>query len=213
MASFPNELRQEGKALLNRVGIGLPGGRKILLVTVAIILIFGVLFPFQKGLDFPDPVIITAYACLGLLLAPPAAAQACADRPPQHFPALLARILMAVVYGEGMALIMLAAGITTFNVAHWQGQFMTPDLPTVGPGLALGLTGSVALATIAAWIAMRFSAGVARGAMRVIFLGLLVAFVFWSRWLPDMAGRAALIALVADVAILAAFAARLRAAA
>jgi hypothetical protein len=212
MASFPNELRDEWKALLFRLGVGRPGGFKTILVNVAIILLFGVLFPYEKGLDFPDPAIITAYACLGLLLAAPAASQACADRPPQTWNAVLSRIFVAVIYGEIMALAMLAGGITTFNVAHWQGQFMTPDFPTLGPALALGLAGSVAMAAIAAWIALRFSAGAARGAMRVIFLGLLAVFFFYSRSLPEMSGKLALIALALDVAILGALYARMRSA-
>jgi hypothetical protein len=48
--------------------------------------------------------------------------------------------------------------------------------------------------------------------MRVIFLGLLVLFFFYSRWLPDVAGKAALIALALDVAILSALTLRIRAA-
>ena len=212
MASFPTELRQEAKALLFRLGFGRPGGLTTILVNLAILLLFGVVFPLQKGLDFPDPVIIAAYACLGLVLAAPAAAQACAANPPQTMPAVLSRIFIAVLYGECMALAMLAGGIVTFNVAHWQGQFMTPDFPTVGPALALGLTGSIALASTAAWVALRFSAATARVVMRVIFLGLLVLFFFYSRWLPDVAGKVALIALALDIAILAALSARMKAA-
>ena len=212
MASFPNELRQEARALLFRLGLGRPGGLTTILINLAILVLFGVVFPLQKGLDFPDPVIITAYACLGLVLSAPAAAQACAANPPQTMPAVLSRIFIAVLYGECMALAMLAGGIITFNVAHWQGQFMTPDFPTVGPALALGLTGSNALASTAAWVALRFSAATARAVMRVIFLGLLVLFFFYSRWLPDAAGKAALIALALDVAILGALTLRIRAA-
>jgi len=67
MASFPNELRQEARALLFRLGLGRPGGLTTILINLAILVLFGVVFPLQKGLDFPDPVIITAYACLGLV--------------------------------------------------------------------------------------------------------------------------------------------------
>lgn len=212
MASFPSELRQESKALLFRLGIGRRGGFTTVLVNLAILILFGVVFPLQKGLDFPDPVILSGYACLGLVLAAPAAAQACAANPPQTMPAVLSRICMAVIYGECMALAMLAGGMITFNVTHWQGQIMTPDFSMLGPALALGLTGSIALASTAAWLALRFSAAFARIAMRVIFIGLLILFFFNSRWLPDVAGKAALIALALDVAILSALAMRIRAA-
>ena len=197
MDSFPQELRHEGHAFLRRVS-----SRTTLLLNIAILLLFGVLFPWKKGLDFPDPVIITAYCCLGVLFAAPAAAQACAENPPQTFPAAGARIFWCVVYGEIMALAMLAGGIATFNVAHWLGQFMYPTFSTAAPALALGITGSTAFASAAGAIALRFSAGAARAALRVMFLGLLVLFFFYSRWLPDVAATGALICLVLSVAIL-----------
>jgi hypothetical protein len=212
MASFAIQLRHESKTLLYRVGLIRGQGPRALLLNLAILLVFGFVFPWQKGLGFPDPVIITAYCCLGVLFAAPAAAQACAEYPPQSFAAAGARIFWCVIYGEIMALAMLAGGIATFNVAHWLGQFMYPSLPTVAPALALGLTGSTAFASAAAAIALRFSVGAARVALRMMFLGLLVLFFFYSRWLPDVAGTAALICLAVSVAILLALRASMRAA-
>ena len=40
MASFPNELQDEWKALLFRLGVGRPGGLKTILVNIAIIRTF-----------------------------------------------------------------------------------------------------------------------------------------------------------------------------
>jgi hypothetical protein len=39
--------------------------------------------------------------------------------------------------------------------------------------------------------------------MRVLFLLLLLAFFYYSRWLPDVAGRGALIALAVSVVLMA----------
>jgi len=111
-----------------------------------------------------------------------------------------------------MSLAMLAGGIATFNVAHWQGQVMYPSFPTIFPALALGLTASVSFASIAGAISLRFSATAARSALRVIFLGLLVLFFFYSRWLPDVAGLAAWVCLGLSLVILLALRARMAAA-
>src|SRR5438270_5832038 len=90
----------------------------VVLLHVALIVIFGVFLPFRKGLDFLDPVMISAYACLGALFAAPAAARLFAGRRPQSMrePAWLAA--KAVGYGEGLALIMLCAGVATLRVSR-----------------------------------------------------------------------------------------------
>jgi hypothetical protein len=175
-------------------GSGATGGARTVLIHVALIAVFGVFLPWQKGLDFVDPVMTTAYACLSVLFAAPAAAEAFAAARAGSLKTVLTRILVAVAYGECMALAMLAAGVITVSLTH--GRLLVPVLNILAKGSALGVSASLALASVAAWITLRFSAGVARAAMRAIFLLLLAAFFFWSRWLPDMAGTGALIGLV-----------------
>jgi glycopeptide antibiotics resistance protein len=51
------------------------------------------------------------------------------------------------------------------------------------------------MAAIAGWMTLRFSSGVARVALRIIFLGLLLLFFSRSRWLPDVAGIGVLLSL------------------
>jgi predicted small integral membrane protein len=53
----------------------------------------------------------------------------------------------------------------------------------------------------AGWLSVRFSPTVAKGGVRLIFLGLLAAFYLRSGWLPVVALRGAGIALVASVVI------------
>src|SRR5712691_3017664 len=76
METFPYHLLLEGIELGSRLGMGRPGGLRTVLIHVALVAVFGVYLPWQKGLDFLDPVITTAYACLSVLFAAPAAAQA-----------------------------------------------------------------------------------------------------------------------------------------
>ena len=169
---------------------------------VALIAVFGVLLPWTKGLDFLDPVMTAAYACLGVLFAGPASAEAFAEKRPDSLKAALRRVAKAVLYGEGLALTMLIAGVATVSISRGR-RLRLPELDVVGEAGLLGLMASTALALIAGWITLRFSHGAARRALRFVFLLMLVAFFFWSRWLADAAlPAAALAAVIAGVMVL-----------
>lgn len=176
-------------------------GRRGLLVHLVIIAIFGVWWPHLRGVEFFDPVFLAAYACLGVLFAGPAAAQAFQNCPGSLQEAL-ARIFWAVFYGEGIALLILAAGIGV--VLKTRTVPIDPDWNGLAGAAMLGFFASVAMASVAAWFAIRFSPGAARAALRILFLGLLLLFFFKSRWLPDITDRGA--SICAGVAILAIFA-------
>ena len=161
----------------------------------ALIAVFGVLLPWTKGLDFLDPVMTAAYACLGVLFAGPAAAEAFADKRPDSLPAALRGVAKAVLYGEGLAVVMLIAGVATVSISRGR-RLRLPELDVLGQAGLLGLMASIALALLAGWITLRFSHGAARRALRFVFLAMLVAFFYWSRWLPDAALRGAAVAAV-----------------
>lgn len=161
---------------------------------------FGVFLPWMRGLNFLDPVMLAAYACLGVLFAAPAAAQAFAERP-ASMADVAARLAVAVMYGEIMVVAIFICAFATFYLLH--PLPLGPDLPGLAEVNAFGLAGSLAAGAVAGWIALKFSLGAARAMMRVIFLGLLIVFFFRSRWLPDVAADGALVALaIAAVAIL-----------
>ncbi len=111
--------------------------------------------------------MITAYACLGVLFAAPAAAKAFASGRPQSMREAGVRAAKAVGYGEGLALAMLIAGVAIVSVA--QGRALFPELDVLGKGAALGLAASTALALFSGWMTLRFSAAWARVGMRVWF--------------------------------------------
>jgi hypothetical protein len=162
---------------------------------LALVAIFGVLLPQRKGVDFLNPVIISAYACMGVIFAAPAAAVAFAKGRPQSMKEAFARIAQAVGYGEGLALILLLAGVATVNLSR-PGRLRLPELDTLGGSALLGLTGSIALALLAAWMTLRFSAAAARTGMRAVLLLLLLAFLFRSQRLPEIALPGAAVSLV-----------------
>lgn len=196
MGSIPDHLRREGAALLKRVG---PGG---LAVHIVIIAVFGVVFPWMRPGVFLEPVVIAAYACLGVLFSAPAAAQRFGMERPKSMNDATARLLLAVAYGELMTVLILASAFTTIYVTR--PYAFAPDLGTLFSAGFFGLTASLAMAAVAAWMTLVLSAASARRLMRVVFLALLFLFFFRSGWLPDVAGEAALVSLaIAAAALLA----------
>lgn len=158
---------------------------RIILLHVALIAIFGVLLPQRKGIDFLDPVMISAYTCLGVIFAAPAAAATFATGRPQSMREALARAGKAAGYGEGLALIILMAGVVTVNLGR-RGRVRLPELDTLAESGLLGAAATVAVALFAGWMTLRFSARVARTGMRLVFLLLLMAFFFHSSRLPEV---------------------------
>ena len=76
---------------------------------LALFAAFGIMIPELKGLDFLDSQILAAYACLGLLFAGPATAQAFPEGVSSSFSQAKARIFIGVLYGEIVTLAVLGA--------------------------------------------------------------------------------------------------------
>ncbi len=170
------------------------------LVYAVVMVAFGVFLPWQKGLDFFDPVLLAAYACMGILFAGPAAAQAFQTRP-ESMSQALRWISAAVGFGEAIALAMLVLGLATVRLTHKLLLF-GPDVELLLYALAFGFAASVALAALAAWVAVRFSSGASRTVIRVVYLSLLGAFFLKSRWLPAIAATGAVISAGSAVVFL-----------
>lgn len=201
MLHFSSHLKTEAAELSSRVG--LHGAGRGVLIHLLVIGTFGVFLPWMRGIDFLDPVLLAAYACLGILFATPAAAQAFAAERPHSLGEALARIAVCVIYGEVMVIAILIPAFATVHFTHLYFP-IAPDVAGLLEANAFGIASSIAMAAIAGWITTRFSAGASRMAMRVIFLGALVVFFFRSRWFPDVVGIGAVVALgVAAVTIVA----------
>ena len=116
----------------------------LLIVTVAL---FGVLVPWLKGFAFLDPLIILAYACLGVLYVAPAAAEAFGTQAPvlvmDSRAAVARKMLVLVAYGVGVSLLMLASGVVTVNLLEWHGSFISPRPALLLAAVLLSLTALV----------------------------------------------------------------------
>ena len=169
-------------------------------IYVVLLIAFGVFLPWRKGLDFFDTALLSAYACLGVVFSGPAAAQAFENRP-ESMRQALAWIAVAVGFGEAIAVAMLACGLLTVRLTSPYLPF-GPDVASLPDALLLGLTASVALASLGAWVALRFSASAARLALRTVLLLLVVAFFLRSRSLPEVAVPGAIVAAGAAILFL-----------
>lgn len=149
----------------------------------------------MKGLDFFDSTVLGAYACLGLILAGPAAAQAFPEGV-LSFRQAMARVFASVLYGELVVAALLGAGIATVYLTH-RGSFVpTPDWETLGRCAAFGLGASAMLASMAAWATVKFSRRAVMVWLRVIFFGLLILFYYYGQRLPDVGFTSAAACLV-----------------
>jgi hypothetical protein len=164
------------------------------LTYVVLVVAFGVVVPWMKGIEFFNAQLMSAYACIGMVFAGPAAAEAFKNKPASMGEATR-WIFRAVLFGEAIAAAMLICGVLTVYLTHLHSVFFLPDLPQLATSEALGVTGSLALAALAGWLTLQFSSGAARAGLRVVFLVLLALFFLRGQWLPATAGIGALISL------------------
>lgn len=190
-------LAKEASNLLTRLGFEGGGWVRSFPIYLLVIGVFGVFLPWLRGRDFLDPIILGAYACLGVVFAAPAAAPEF-----ERFPTVqkaLARVAISVFYGELLAGTMLLLGIATIYLSRGGRIAVGPDLRSLAECAALGLTLSWAVSTATVWISLRTSPGAAKAVVRLVFLALLAGFYFRSGWLPAIALRGAGIALLASI--------------
>ncbi len=156
------------------------------LVILMVVVAFGILVPWYKGLAFLQPWTIVAYACLALLFVAPAAAEFWAVNPRPASPgAILGRIAAVVSFGWGIAFVILATAIVTLNVSNSSGKFVIPQQQLCLAALLFSLTASIAVAVSGALLARRLSATGVKNIIRFAFLLLLLGLAFGTRFLPE----------------------------
>jgi hypothetical protein len=173
----------------------------IILLHAALVAVFGILLPYRRGIGFLDPVMVSAYACMGLIFSAPAAVDAFAKSRPQSMKEAFRRIGLAAGYGEGVALLMLLLGTITINFGR-RGRPRLPELDILAESGLLGIAASTAMALLAGWMTLRFSDRTARLGTRAVLLFLLLEFWLHSARLPEVGfAGAALSAVIAGVLI------------
>ncbi len=177
------------------------GGQRVrnALTYFAAVAIFGGVVPYEKGLGFFDPVLLAAYACIGIVFAGPAAAHAF-ETPPESLNQALHWIVKAALVGELVAIVMLGCGIGTVYATS-RGYVFPPDVELVVWAIGLGTAGALAMASLAAWVTVELSPGAARMTLRGVFLILLALFYFDGRRLPDVIQKGTLGCLLATAVL------------
>jgi len=156
------------------------------LVLVAVVVIFGVLLPWYKGMTMLQPLVVVAYALMALLFVAPAASEFwLATEAPASSGSVIGRLLAIVGYGWGIAIAMLIVSLVTLNVAYRSPRLLIPPEPFFGSALVLSLTASAAVAVICALLARRFSASMAKATVRTVFLLVLLVLAFGARVMPE----------------------------
>lgn len=151
---------------------------------VLAVLIFGVLVPRWKGLEFLDVLVILPYACLSWMFAVPAATSAVASAGPSR-EAVNRAAFKAFLFSWGSSLLVLAMGLATVNVLNWHGSLLLPSTVTLLNALAIGLGGCVLLTGLSVLLTVQFrSAQQARNALRLVLLAGLLGIYFWLNRAP-----------------------------
>lgn len=145
---------------------------RTILPQVVLFGVFAVWLPLQKGISFLDPVILGAYASLGVVFAAPAAASGIS-------------VYKSIRNGLGLSWAMLVTGVAT--VYFTRTVAVGPNLESLAECGLFGLALSAAVSSVVVFTAARASAAVAKIVARLLLLTLLVLFFFRSGWLPDVA--------------------------
>jgi hypothetical protein len=150
------------------------------IIILAVVLVFGVLVPRYKGLDFIDPVIIVVYACISLPFVVPASAGLAPDSRLD----LLSKMAVILAYGWITSILILISSLITVNITHWNGSMRIPPAGLIASAALLGLTAAVAVISGTALLSRRLGARGAKNILRTGFLGVLLLWAFGFRYLP-----------------------------
>jgi hypothetical protein len=172
-------MREWLSSLASLLRQGDAAGPQIALLLV--FLAFGVLVPWRQGFGMLDPLLIGAYAVIGILFTTPAAPALLTSTPATEPPAVLARLAAAASYGWIVSLVLYGAGLVTINWTSPHAQALIPGASSFWAVFLAALASCFAAATLAGWLTLRFSAKAAQGVLRLLFLLALVAALVRSR--------------------------------
>lgn len=165
---------------------------------ILIIGVFGIFLPYQNGPDWVEsPTTLFLWTWVPLFLVSGVTADSFAGERERHtLETLLAsrlsdqsilfgKVLAAILYGWGLAMISVVLGVITVNVAFWEGAVRLYPLDFVLAGLLLGLLGAGLSATAGVLVSLR--SGSVRQAAQTMSLAIMILLfvpVFGVQALP-----------------------------
>src|SRR5690349_17965114 len=138
MTASPTTTGSAWRAILARAGIR-AGGYRSLILTLLVILAFGVLVPWRRGFDFFDSFVLFIYSAIALLFAASALTDllASSDGPVRLPPAIVA----AALHGWSVLAIVYVLGIATVNATFRAPQLLYPSVKLLGATLLFAFAG------------------------------------------------------------------------
>ena len=150
-------------------------------ITLLILIgVFGILVPLYRSYDFLDPVMLTAYFLMPVVMVAPVAASALAGSA-ESVGATVVPVLRVAFYGWALGIAIVAAGLITVNAGNWHRHLLLPPGQFLGAEAFLSAAACLAAAVVTGLFAHVFSVRAARTIVRLLFLAVLVAIVLLVR--------------------------------
>ncbi len=149
-------------------------------------MVFGVLVPWMRGVAFLNPVLLLAYASIGLLFCAPASAEAFASAPGTLGRSeVLRRAGVILAYGWGISMLILLSGLITVNLVDWKERFFLPSWKLLLAIALFGLTACLVVISVSALLSGAWGAKMTKTVLRLGFLAILLLIAFGSRFVSD----------------------------
>ncbi len=121
-----------------------------------------------------DPLILTGYLLLSVVIVVPVAASTFAGVESLSGGAALRRLAVVASYAWGLGVVVLASGLITVNLEIHYRRILLPGTRFLIAGLTCGAAATVFAGLISAMVTRRYSAAAARNMVRLVFLALVV---------------------------------------
>lgn len=155
-------------------------------LSIGMLLAFGILIPRSWGINFLDLRLILAYAFIPMLFVAPAVTSAMREgQLARQSPVdLFASVSAIVLYGWLIGLAVMALGLITVNVIYSPPEFLLPSPGVLPAYVIFSFAATLFVAALGAYIALLFTPAASLNMLRFGFIGLLVFFYVGSSWLP-----------------------------
>jgi|GEM_PF-2547544 len=140
---------------------------------VLVAVLFGVVVPYVKGIEYLDLFLLLPYSFLSLFFVVPMAVDSVFASPQRGVP--LAALFRSAVIGWFTGVAVLWLGIAT--VSWRSGRLVAPPMAVCLSLAVMSLSACLFVAALSAWTANRVEdASTAKGRLRIGFLLILLAF-------------------------------------
>ena len=155
-------------------------------LSVGMLVAFGVLIPRKWGFDFFDIRLVLAYAFIPMLFVAPAMTSAMREGQParQSTVDLFASMAAIVLYGWIIGLAVMALGLITVNVIYRPPELLLPSPGVLPAYVVFSFAAVLFVAALGAYIALLFSPQASLNTLRFGFLALLGVCYIGVSWLP-----------------------------